>query len=46
MKQIPFPLIVAALFAALPTLSAADKTNDPLAAWRSGVKVRDRKSVV
>jgi Tol biopolymer transport system component len=39
MTSSAFPLITAALLAASPVLSAADATDDPLAPWRSGVKI-------
>ena len=39
MKTFPSSLLVAATLAVLPTLTAADATDDPLAPWRSGVKI-------
>jgi hypothetical protein len=39
MNPSAFPLIAAALLAASPALSAADAADDPLAPWRSGVKI-------
>jgi hypothetical protein len=39
MNPSAFLVIAAALLAALPTLSAADATDDPLASWRSSVKI-------
>ena len=38
-KSMLLPLITAALLAALPALSTADTPDDPLAPWRSGVKI-------
>ncbi len=39
MKPSAFPLVAAALLAVLPSVSAADTKDDPLAPWRSGVKI-------